>query len=285
MISLLDVPTISTRCRRCRPVPYYKVFEDEASSWHARLTKVHVLFDVWIDVQRQWVYLEGIFNDNMDIQTLLPTESTRFASINGEFMALMRKVSKGPRLLEVLSLPGVQQVVERLYDALHKIQRALGEYLDRERSRFPRFYFVGDEDLLEIIGNARSIDRIQKHMQKLFPGITRLLVSEDGEFTNGCLQLSKHVKAHWRHGTRSALVALHGAKVDKEGLREWIGGFAAQMLLLAVQCDWTATMESARSKNDRDLNSLDQSSASLLELLAELIAEDLSHCHEPKSNL
>lgn len=38
--------------------PYYKVFEEEASSWEERLNRIHVLFDVWIDVQRQWVYLE-----------------------------------------------------------------------------------------------------------------------------------------------------------------------------------------------------------------------------------
>jgi dynein heavy chain 1, cytosolic len=38
--------------------PYYKVFEEDAKSWEEKLTKVHVLFDVWYDVQRQWVYLE-----------------------------------------------------------------------------------------------------------------------------------------------------------------------------------------------------------------------------------
>jgi dynein heavy chain 1 len=38
--------------------PYYKVFEEEALTWEDRLNRIHVLFDVWIDVQRQWVYLE-----------------------------------------------------------------------------------------------------------------------------------------------------------------------------------------------------------------------------------
>lgn len=38
--------------------PYFKVFEEEAEIWGDRLNRVHVLFDVWIDVQRQWVYLE-----------------------------------------------------------------------------------------------------------------------------------------------------------------------------------------------------------------------------------
>jgi len=40
---------------------------------------------------------------------------------------------------------------------LSKIQKALGEYLENQRSNFARFYFVGDEDLLEIIGNSKEI--------------------------------------------------------------------------------------------------------------------------------
>lgn len=40
--------------------PYFKTFEEEALSWEDKLNRVHALFDVWIDVQRQWVYLEYV---------------------------------------------------------------------------------------------------------------------------------------------------------------------------------------------------------------------------------
>ena len=36
------------------------------------------LFDVWIDVQRRWVYLEGIFTGSADINHLLPVATQRF---------------------------------------------------------------------------------------------------------------------------------------------------------------------------------------------------------------
>ena len=42
--------------------PYYKVFEEEALTWEDKLNRINALFDVWIDVQRRWVYLEGIFS-------------------------------------------------------------------------------------------------------------------------------------------------------------------------------------------------------------------------------
>lgn len=69
----------------------------------------------------------------------------------------MKKVFKSPFILDVLNIQGVQKSLERLADLLSKIQKALGEYLERERSAFPRFYFVGDEDLLEIIGNSKDV--------------------------------------------------------------------------------------------------------------------------------
>jgi dynein heavy chain 1 len=70
-------------------------------------------------------------------------------------------------------------LLERLADILAKIQKALGEYLERERSSFPRFYFVGDEDLLEILGNSKDLVRIQKHLKKMFAGIMAMEVDEE----------------------------------------------------------------------------------------------------------
>ena len=36
---------------------------------------------------------------------------------------------------------------------------------------FPRFYFIGDEDLLEILGQSTNPNVIQTHLKKLFAGI------------------------------------------------------------------------------------------------------------------
>ena len=56
-------------------------FEEEAKAWDEKLGRVQTVFDIWIDVQRRWVYLDGIFSGGTDIKALLPTESQRFASI------------------------------------------------------------------------------------------------------------------------------------------------------------------------------------------------------------
>lgn len=121
----------------------------------------------------------------------------------------MKKVGKSPMVMDVLNIPGVQRSLERLADLLGKIQKALGEYLERERSSFPRydtkikmwcvikkrktlkdvfyfsFYFVGDEDLLEIIGNSKNIARLQKHFKKMFAGVAAIILNEDNTIING----------------------------------------------------------------------------------------------------
>ena len=154
-------------------------------SWDERLNKINGIFDVWIDVQRRWVYLEGIFTGSADIKHLLPNETQRFQSISAEFLGLMKKVAKSPLVMDVINIQGLLKSLERLADLLAKIQKALGEYLERERSSFPRFYFVGDEDLLEIIGNSKNIGKLQKHFKKMFAGVATLILSEDSNIVLG----------------------------------------------------------------------------------------------------
>lgn len=48
-----------------------------------------------------------------------------------------------------------------------------------------RFYFVGDEDLLEIIGNSKNIAKLQKHFKKMFAGITALSLEHEDSVVSG----------------------------------------------------------------------------------------------------
>ena len=48
-----------------------------------------------------------------------------------------------------------------------------------------RFYFVGDEDLLEIIGNSKNIPRLQKHFKKMFAGVASIILNEDDTVVTG----------------------------------------------------------------------------------------------------
>lgn len=63
----------------------------------------------------------------------------------------------------------------------------MGDYLETQRIAFARFYFIGDEDLLEIIGNSKDVTNVQRHFQKMYAGITSLENSENGDLITGMI--------------------------------------------------------------------------------------------------
>lgn len=262
--------------------------------------------DVWIDVQRQWVYLEGIFSGSADIKHLLPVESGRFQNINAEFLTVMKKVYKSPFVIDVMNIPGVQKSLERLADLLNKIQKALGEYLERERSSFPRFYFVGDEDLLEIIGNSKDILRIMKHLKKMFAGINTIMLDEDltqiqgmasreGEevqFTTPILlkdfpkindwlaQIESKMRLSLANLLSDAVTELQvfygaGSTLPMDQLMLWMEKYPAQLVTLAVQVAWTAAVEASLEAKQSPEGPL-QTVTQALDLLADIVLQELS---------
>lgn len=256
-------------------------------------------------MQRQWVYLEGIFSGSADIKHLLPVESARFQNINAEFLQVMKKVYKSPFVLDVMNIGGVQKSLERLAELLNKIQKALGEYLERERASFPRFYFVGDEDLLEIIGNSKDIVRILKHLKKMFAGIATVKLDEDITQIQGMasregeevlfhtpILLKDYPKINdWLAKIESEmrvslaqllcdatieLQAFYGTDTPLQiaQLLEWIDKYPAQLVSLAIQVSWTNSVESTLASSqtlDKPLATIKQG----LDLLADIVLTEL----------
>ncbi|TWU76393.1 hypothetical protein ED733_006599 [Metarhizium rileyi] len=285
--------------------PYYKEFEEEAVSWEDKLNRVHVLFDVWIDVQRQWVYLEGVFTGNVDIKHLLPIESGRFQNINSEFLAVMKKANKTPYVLDVLNIPNAQKSLERLAEMLNKIQKALGEYLEKERVSFPRFYFVGDEDLLEMIGNSNDTLRIAKHFKKMFAGLSGLVMGDDetviSAFTSKegeTVQLKKEISlaktprindwlALLEGGMKSTLAELlaeaveqytpifESETIESATLNAFMTAFPSQIVVLATQVAWTTAVDNSLASQGQSLQTLYDREVQVLRVLAETVLGDL----------
>ncbi|PGH26987.1 dynein heavy chain, cytoplasmic [Polytolypa hystricis UAMH7299] len=287
-----------------RHSPYFKEFEEEASSWEDKLNRVHVLFDVWIDVQRQWVYLEGVFTGNADIKHLLPLESGRFQNINSEFFAVMKKVYKSPFVLDVLAINGVQKSLERLAELLHKIQKALGEYLERERVSFPRFYFVGDEDLLEIIGNSNDTLRVAKHFKKMFAGLSGLIMDDDGNIVGFSskeleeVRLKREVSLVKTPRINDWLTALDtnmkltlaellseaieqfepiysAPEIDQTAFSDYLANYPAQIVVLASQVVWTNAVQKALEAGGSGLPALYDAEVRVLDLLAFTVLGEL----------
>lgn len=165
---------------------HFRTFETEVKTWHDRIQNISNVLSVWMDVQRKWVYLEGIFMGSSDIKTQLRTEYDKFGNVNREFLNIMKQMANKLRIMDVVAqIPNLLKTLEFLSETLDKIQKNLSEYLETQRQAFSRFYFVGDEDLLEIIGNSKEIASIQKYFSKMFAGINSIEVKDGGNLLVG----------------------------------------------------------------------------------------------------
>jgi len=154
--------------------PYYGRFSERCSIWETRFADLDEILHTLNVVQRRWVYLEPIFR-----RRVLPNEQSRFDHINMEFNEIMNYIEKNKCVLSILSYTNVKDILEKSNDQLERCQKALNEFLEEKRSKFARFYFIGDEDLLEIIGQSKNPRVIESHLKKLFAGVYNVLFNKD----------------------------------------------------------------------------------------------------------
>lgn len=75
-------------------------------------------------------------------------------------------------------MAGLLDTLAAMAGALEDIQKSLDMFLETKRRIFPRFYFLSNDDLLEVLGQARSPDAVQPHLKKCFDSLRALRVQK-----------------------------------------------------------------------------------------------------------
>ena len=51
------------------------------------------------------------------------------------------------------------------------MQKGLNAYMEKKRVDFPRFYFLSDDELIDILANSNNYDVVQQHLKTCFDNI------------------------------------------------------------------------------------------------------------------
>ena len=86
----------------------------------------------------------------------------------------MTKVNKDPNAYRVSNYEGLDKQLNDMNTRLEDIQKSLDMYLETKKVIFPRFYFISNDDLLEILGQSKNPQAVQPHLKKLFDNIKSL---------------------------------------------------------------------------------------------------------------
>eukprot|EP00756_Hemistasia_phaeocysticola_P022945 Hpha_TRINITY_DN15865_c4_g10::TRINITY_DN15865_c4_g10_i1::g.188383::m.188383/K10408/DNAH; dynein heavy chain, axonemal len=157
----------------CLASRWAKGIRADVEEWETKLATTADVLDEWVNLQKSWMYLEFIFSSD-DIKKQLPNESRLFASVDKDFRALMKRAHDTPQIIHIATDPEVLPMLKKGNENLDLTQKKLEEYLETKRVAFPRFYFLSNDELLEILSDVRNPMQVTKHLNKCFDGMKTL---------------------------------------------------------------------------------------------------------------
>jgi dynein heavy chain len=225
-------------------------------------------------VQKNWMYLDSIFCAQ-DIRKALPEEATMFSEVDSKWKAIIKTTKDAGNAFKSFTAEGLLDTFVNAVVVLEKIQNSLEDYLEKKRMAFPRFYFLSNDELLEILAQTRDPHAVQPHMPKCFDAIKRLdfggdgrpetadhriygIVSPEGE----CVDFGPNLKArgnveNWLTATENEMRASLKALL-KEGVidyptrkrEEWLFDHASQVVLACAGIFWAREVLVAFESSD-----------------------------------
>ena len=156
-----------------RGSPYFKPFEAEVLGWESQLVRIQDTISAWLIVQEKWLYLEPLLTVE-DVIRHLSHESILFKEVDTNWKSMMEDVSQDPRVLKTAGVPGMLEMLNRSLELLREINLGLSKYLDQRKFVFPRFFFLSNKEILQVLSETRDPTKVQPFLRNIFEGIHRV---------------------------------------------------------------------------------------------------------------
>jgi dynein heavy chain len=154
------------------------ILKSECQTWERKLNDASELMEAMMKTQRDWMYLEPIFSSG-DIGQTMPVEYKKFMEVDAHWRKTQDTIHETPEVMYVSEQDGLRAQFDQQNRNLSDIQKALAQYLEEKRLIFARFFFLGSDELLQILANTKDPTLVQPYMNKCFEGINSIKFDEN----------------------------------------------------------------------------------------------------------
>ena len=242
--------------------------KNETKKYESKLLELADLMDEVLKTQRNWMYLEPIFSSG-DIATTMPLEYKMFVEVDTHWKTTMKGIEEDPGICELQEgKEGVLAAFKNCNMKLDKILKKLNDFLETKRLAFARFFFLANDDLLQILSQTKNPRLVQAHMDKCFEGISKVQFSDE-DYVLGMISAEKEEvsflkKIDVNEGERKGNVEVWMKDIEKEMIKclkkmakdsksdyaetertAWSKKWPGQIVLAVSQIYWTVEVERA----------------------------------------
>eukprot|EP00798_Chlamydomonas_sp_ICE-L_P021154 gene21154-28043_t len=166
------------------------------------------IFDEWMKCQVRWMYLGPVYGSE-EIAKQMPKERYEFQGADRKWRSIMENVQQTSLVIQmnvtehliddlmgyefqgadrkwrsimetvqqtslVIQMTDTEHLIDDLMGcngAFNNIERSLNEYLDSKKIIFPRFFFLSNDELIEILSEAKDPLQVQPFVKKIFEAV------------------------------------------------------------------------------------------------------------------
>jgi dynein heavy chain len=140
------------------------------------------LFDEMVLHEANWMYLEPLLSNSSYSAKSLTKETKEFTTCDITWRRIAKTIRDNPTLKKIsddmLSGFYIRTLVKN-NSSFEQIKKLLEDYIERKRVFFPRFYFLSNEEILDLLSKAKTLKALEPYLSKLFEQVREFVYDKE----------------------------------------------------------------------------------------------------------
>ncbi|KAJ3158327.1 hypothetical protein HDU86_003036, partial [Geranomyces michiganensis] len=173
-----DLLMRSTKLAAATPDPEGPI-ATRLDSWIKRLQHAQTTLDAWQSLQESFVRLYPLLALAGDSTHLGREQQENFSAITKIFNILTDVLAKNTRFSVLLLRGDLHEMITGAKTRVDVVFEGVGRIMDAKRVTFPRFYFLTNEQILEMYATLPDIKKLDPLLKLCFDGVHSLELAEE----------------------------------------------------------------------------------------------------------